>query len=86
MSDFAHLLLRTNSAAHRAAKLLAQDGVAARLVPVPRVLGTACGLALRVAGADCERAERALEAAGLEVTAVHRDAMNDAGPLAPPPG
>ena len=73
MSGFACLLLRTNTAAQRAAKLLAHADITARLVPVPPELGTACGLALRVTGGDCEPARRVLEAAGLDVAAVHRE-------------
>ncbi len=63
------LLLRTNSAAYRAAKLLVDAGIPARLVPVPPDLGTACGLALRIADGDCERAAQTLAAAGLEIRA-----------------
>lgn len=74
MSASAVFLLGTNSAAYRAAKLLTLAGIDVRLVPVPPELQTACGLALRVADGDCERAERALEAAGLEIRRVHREA------------
>ncbi len=72
MSEFAVLLLHTNSAAYRAAKVLVDAGIAARLVPVPPGLGTACGLALKVAEGDCERAEQALRIVGLEIGALHR--------------
>lgn len=72
MSGFAVILLRTNTAAHRAEKLLASAAIDVRLVPVPRELATACGVAVRVPADQWERAEQTLQAAGLDIAAVHR--------------
>jgi hypothetical protein len=72
MSGFGVFLLRTSSAALRAEALLTRAALEVRLVPVPRELSTACGVAVRFPWAQRDRAHDVLRTAGLEVAAIHR--------------
>jgi hypothetical protein len=72
MSDSqAVLLFHTSSHALRAEKILQREGITCRLVPVPRQLSSDCGVCLRLARADTERAGLILSAQRVEVAAVH---------------
>jgi hypothetical protein len=64
-------LVRAISHAMKGEAALTKAGIAHKLIPVPRALGSDCGVCVRVDPADRERAEKALRAAGVEVTAIH---------------
>ena len=48
--------------------LLGDLGVAVTPMPTPKVLGSLCGIALRIDPGDEDRARRYLDGAGLEIT------------------
>jgi hypothetical protein len=65
------ILVYSTSRALRAEKLLHTAGIESKLIPVPRHLSSNCGVCLRIAQGDRERAKQALEAAGLEIEGVY---------------
>ena len=73
MSAEAHAVILVHATSHalRAEKVLARAGIACKLVPVPRHLSSDCGSCVRIGQADKEAARRALEAARLEIDAIH---------------
>jgi Protein of unknown function (DUF3343) len=46
-------------------------GISCALIPVPRTLTSECGVCLRVGAEDRETAGKALNVAGIEVSATH---------------
>ena len=69
--EYTVILVYSTSHALRAEKVLGQAGVACKLIPVPRMLSSDCGVCLRVRFDDRERALETLQAAKLEADAVH---------------
>jgi hypothetical protein len=65
------ILVYSTSYAIRAEKILHQAGIASKLIPVPRHLSSNCGVCLRIERADKEAAQKALEAAKMEIEGVH---------------
>lgn len=65
------ILFHSTSYALRAEKVLAQAGIASKLVPVPRHLSSDCGVCIQIARAGQEAALDALEAARVQVEGVH---------------
>ncbi len=68
---FAVILLQSTSHALRGEKILKQAGIASKLIPVPRVLSSECGVCLRIQRDDQERARQAFEAANLPIIGIH---------------
>jgi hypothetical protein len=68
-----HRLFLVPSASHamKGEAALTRAGVPCTLIPVPRTLSSECGVCLRVAFEDRERAGQTLAAAGLEISAIH---------------
>lgn len=68
-----HTVILLPSAQHviRAESRLKEAGIACKLIPVPRRIGSDCGVCLRIATADRESALGRLAALGLEVLAAH---------------
>jgi Putative Se/S carrier protein-like len=65
------LLMQSTSHAIRAEQVLYRAGISAKLIPVPRHLSSDCGVCLRIRRGDLERAQEALQAAKVEIEAVH---------------
>ncbi|MFN2230565.1 MAG: DUF3343 domain-containing protein [Anaerolineae bacterium] len=65
------ILVYSTSYAIRAEKILHQAGIASKLIPVPRHLSSNCGVCLRIERSDKEAAQKALEAARMEIEGVH---------------
>lgn len=65
------ILVHSTSQAVRGEHLLDRAGISAKLIPVPRKFSSDCGVCLRVAVEDQERALETLRAAKLEPEAVH---------------
>jgi hypothetical protein len=65
------ILVYATSHALRAEKILQEDGISCKLIPVPRHLSSDCGVCVRVARSNRAAALRALEAAGVETVGVH---------------
>ena len=64
------ILFHTSNHSFRAERLLKEQGVACRQVPVPRHLSSECGVCLRLEAAEQERAVEILSAARVEIADV----------------
>ena len=73
MTSQAHTVLLFYSTSHalRAEKLLGKAGISSKLIPVPRHISSDCGVCLRVAQADRDAAQRALQEGGVEIEGIH---------------
>jgi len=69
--DRAVLLFHTSSHAFRAEKLLLEASIECALVPLPRQLSSDCGVCLRLARADVERARAVLATGHVEIAGIH---------------
>jgi hypothetical protein len=65
------ILVYSTSYALRAEKVLAEAGIACKLIPVPRHLSSDCGVCVRIERADQEAVLQALEAAQVEIEGIH---------------
>lgn len=65
------ILFHTTSSVLRAEKLLVAAGMEVKLIPTPRELSSDCGIALRFAWDRRDRIIPVLEAARVEIAAVH---------------
>ena len=65
------LLMQSTSHAIRAEQVLYRAGISAKLIPVPRHLSSDCGVCIRIKRSDLQRAQGALQAANVEIEAVH---------------
>ena len=68
---FAVILPQSTSHALRGEKILKHAGIASKLIPVPRILSSECGVCLRIQQSDQERARQALDAANLPIIGIH---------------
>jgi len=69
--EYAVILVYSTSYAIRAEKVLLKTGIQSKMIPVPRHLSSDCGVCVRIARADKETAQKALEAAKMEIEGVH---------------
>ncbi|HNS51742.1 MAG TPA: DUF3343 domain-containing protein [Anaerolineae bacterium] len=69
--EYAILLVHSTSHAIRAERLLLDRGIACKMIPVPRHISSDCGVCVRVLHQDMDAARCALEAAGVDIEAVH---------------
>ncbi|GAK53538.1 hypothetical protein U14_04804 [Candidatus Moduliflexus flocculans] len=69
--QYAVILLQSTSHALRGEKILKQAGIASKLIPVPRILSSECGVCLRIRRDDQERARQAFEAVNLQIVGIH---------------
>ena len=65
------LLMQSTSHAVRAEKLLRGEGIACKMIPVPRHIGSDCGVCVRVLRCDADAARRLLEASSMVVEGIH---------------
>ena len=74
MSDepaYGVVLFHTTSAALRAEKKLAADGLKVKLIPTPRQLSSDCGIALRFDWPQADTVRTSLEAAHVDFGGIH---------------
>ena len=64
---YAVILLPSTSYAIRGEKLLKQEGLSCRLIPVPRHISSDCGSCIRVQRADLQRAEEIIREKGISM-------------------
>jgi hypothetical protein len=64
-------LVHGTSHAIRAERVLYLAGVDSKLIPVPRHLSSNCGVCVRVARLDREKAVEELEKAGVDIEGIH---------------
>ena len=69
--EYVVILVYSTSYAIRAEKILHRAGIQSKLIPVPRHLSSNCGVCVRIERTDKETAQKALEAAKMEIEGVH---------------
>ncbi len=72
MTDYGVILFHTTSAAIQAEKLLNTAGLTIKLIPPPREFSSDCGIAVRFDWNQSERIKSLLDAAGVEISAIHQ--------------
>ena len=68
--QYAHVLFFTSNHAFRAEKLLKQEHIDCKLVPVPRQFSSECGVCLRIDRASREQVARLLASARVETDSI----------------
>lgn len=68
---YAVILVHGTSHAIRTERVLYLAGLDSKLIPVPRHLSSNCGVSVRIARVDQEKALQALEDAGVEIEGIH---------------
>ena len=68
---YAVILVHSTNYAIRAEKILHRAGIRCKLIPIPRHISSDCGVCVRIERADREAALQALEAAHMELEAIH---------------
>ncbi|MDY7075765.1 MAG: DUF3343 domain-containing protein [Chloroflexota bacterium] len=71
-NQYAVILVYSTSYALRAEKVLTDAGISCKLIPVPRYLGSDCGVCVRIKRADCDTALQALKTAGVEIDGAYK--------------
>lgn len=71
MNAYAVILVDSTSHALKIEKGLGKAGIVCRLVPVPRTLSSDCGVCVRIAGSDLERARTILGEVHIETAGFH---------------
>ncbi len=69
MSDpqYAVVLVHATSHAMRLEKLLRDEGIPCKMIPVPRHISSDCGACVRILRQDTDAVRRVVDAAGIEV-------------------
>lgn len=70
-AEQAVILFHTSSHALRAEKVLKQEDIPCKLVPVPRHLSSDCGVCLRIPRRVRAAAEVTIKAARVEIVSIH---------------
>jgi hypothetical protein len=65
------ILFYTSNHAFRAEKMLDQEGIPCKLIPVPRHLSSDCSVCARITRDQMEAARRILDAARVETLGIH---------------
>ncbi len=66
-ADYAVILVYSTSHAMRIEKLLAEQGIACKMIPVPRQISSDCGVCIRILRADVAAARAVVAAAKIQV-------------------
>jgi len=67
---YAVILVYSTSHAMRIEKLLAERGIACKMIPVPRQISSDCGVCIRVARDDKEAALAVVASSGIEIQGI----------------
>lgn len=67
---YAVVLVHATSHAMRVEKLLRAEGIACKMIPVPRHISSDCGACVRILHQDVDAVSRLVDAAGIEVEAI----------------
>jgi hypothetical protein len=70
--EYGVILVHSTSHALKGERILLARGIPHKLIPVPRHLGSDCGVCLRVDAADLEEVRRLLEDKGVGVDGARR--------------
>ena len=69
--EYAVVLVHAASHAMRLEKLLRNEGIVCKMIPVPRQISSDCGACVRVRRQDIDDVNRVLQAARMEVMGIH---------------
>jgi hypothetical protein len=70
-AQYAVIIVHSTSHAMRVEKLLQEQGIACKMIPVPRQISSDCGVCVRILQSDLEAARQVVQAAGVEIEGVH---------------
>jgi len=70
--DYSIVLVYSTSHAMRIEKLLQAQGIACKMIPVPRQISSDCGVCVRILQEDSDAARQVVEAAGVEIEGIHK--------------
>lgn len=70
MNQFAVILVHSTSHAMRVEKLLQAQGLACKMIPVPRQISSDCGVCVRILREDIETARKAIQAGSVEIETI----------------
>jgi hypothetical protein len=65
------IIVHSTGHAIRLEKLLQGQGLACKMIPVPRQISSNCGVCIRVSRADVEAASQVVATAGLEIEGIY---------------
>ncbi len=68
--NYAVILVYSTSHAMRIEKLLAERGIACKMIPVPRQISSDCGVCIRILSGHVESARDAVAAARVEIQGI----------------
>ncbi len=68
---YAVILTQSTNHALRGENVLKHAGIPSKLIPVPRMLSSECGVCLRIQREDQERARQAFEVVNLPIIGIH---------------
>ncbi len=68
--SYAVILVYSTSHAMRIEKLLAEQGIACKMIPVPRQISSDCGVCIRILRADVAAARTSVDAANIQVQGI----------------
>ncbi len=69
--QYAVIIVYSTSHAIRIEKLLQGEGIACKLIPVPRQISSDCGVCIRVLQTDVEAASQTVAAAQVEIEGIY---------------
>jgi hypothetical protein len=69
--EYAVILLRSTNHAVRVEKLLRDEGLLCKMIPVPRHISSDCGVCVRILAQDADAARRVVSAARVEIESIH---------------
>ena len=70
LSEYAVILVLSTSHAMRVEKVLRDEDIACKMIPVPRHISSDCGACVRIRYEDMDAVRRVVEAARLEVESI----------------
>jgi len=68
---YAVIIVYSTSHAIRIEKLLGDQGITNKLIPVPRQISSDCGVCVRIARDDVPAAQAAIDAAQIDIQGIH---------------
>jgi hypothetical protein len=69
--DYSVVLVYSTSHAMRIEKLLQAQGIACKMIPVPRQISSDCGVCVRILQKDSEAVRATVTAANVEIAGIH---------------
>jgi len=72
MTEYGVVLFHTTSSVMQAEKVLKKAGFSTKLIPTPRQFSSDCGISLRFVWTDYANVKSTLDAAKVEIQAIHQ--------------